>query len=58
LEELLRSLNLKGEDIDGLFLAKSEVEALKEGSRWMAVMKLLTPGPFSVTFLKKTMRFA
>jgi hypothetical protein len=43
LEELLRSLNLKGEDINGLFLAKSEVEALKEGSKWMAMMKLLTP---------------
>jgi hypothetical protein len=26
LDELLRSLNLRGEDIEGLFVAKSEVE--------------------------------
>ena len=58
LEELLRSLNLKGADIDGLFVAKNEVEALKEGSKWMAVMRLLSPRPFSAISLKKTMRFA
>ncbi|KAK1662775.1 hypothetical protein QYE76_050934 [Lolium multiflorum] len=58
LEDLLQSLNLKGEDIGGVFVAKSEVEALKEGSRWMAVMRLLTPRPYSTTSLKKTMLFA
>jgi hypothetical protein len=58
LEELLRSLNLKGEDIDGLFVAKDEVESLKEEAKWMAVMKLMTTKPFSAVSLKKTMRFA
>jgi hypothetical protein len=58
LEELLRSPNLKGEDIDGLFVTKDEVESLKEEAKWMVVMKLLTTKPFSVVSLKKTMRFA
>ncbi|KAM0824219.1 hypothetical protein ACQ4PT_070349 [Festuca glaucescens] len=58
LEELLRSLDLSGDDIDGLFVAKAEVEALKESARWMAVMRLLTPSPFSATSLKKMMKFA
>jgi hypothetical protein len=58
LEKLLQSLNLKGEDIAGIFVAKSEVDALKESTKWMAVMKLLSPRPFSATSLKKTMRFA
>jgi hypothetical protein len=58
LEELLCSLNLKGEDIDGLFVAKSEVETLKEDVKWMAVMRLLTIKPFSAISLKKTMKFA
>ncbi|KAK1558107.1 hypothetical protein QYE76_018120 [Lolium multiflorum] len=58
LEELLHSLNLKGEDIDGLFVAKSEVETLKEEVKWMAVMRLLTTKPFSAISLKKTLKFA
>jgi hypothetical protein len=58
LEELLHSLNLKGEDIDGLVVAKSEVESLKEEVKWMAVMRLLTSKPFSSVSLKKTMHFA
>ncbi|XP_071677284.1 uncharacterized protein [Lolium perenne] len=58
LEDLLQSLNLKGEDIGGVFVAKSEVEALKEGAKWMAVMRLLTPRTYSTTSLKKTMLFA
>ncbi|KAM0833650.1 hypothetical protein ACQ4PT_064130 [Festuca glaucescens] len=58
IEDLLRSLNLKGEDIDGVFVAKSEVDSLKEGTRWMAVMRVLTSKPFSAAALKKTMQFA
>jgi hypothetical protein len=58
LEELLQSLNLKGEEIEGLFVAKSEVENLKEEAKWMAVMRLLTTKPFSAISLRKTMRFA
>ena len=58
LEELLRSLNLKGEDLGGVFVAKEEVESLKKSTKWMAVMKLLTTKPFSVASLKKTMLFA
>jgi hypothetical protein len=49
LEELLRSLNLKGEDIDGFVVARSEVETLKEGTKWLAVARLLTSKPFSVS---------
>jgi hypothetical protein len=55
LEELLKSLNLKGEDIEGLFVAKEEVENLKEEAKWMAVMKVLTTKPFSAISLKKTL---
>jgi hypothetical protein len=58
LEELLRSLNLKGEDIGGVFVAKAEVESLKEDSKWLAVMKLMSSKPFSATSLKKTLKFA
>jgi hypothetical protein len=58
LEELLRSLNLKGEDIDGVVVAMSEVESLKEEFKWMVVMKFLTSKPFSAASLKKTMNFA
>ncbi|KAM0877110.1 hypothetical protein ACQ4PT_035719 [Festuca glaucescens] len=58
LEDLLHSLNLKGEDIDGFVVAKSEVESLKEGTKWLAVVRLLTSKPFSATSLKKTMQFA
>jgi hypothetical protein len=53
IEDLLRSLNLKGEDNGGIFVAKSETESLKEGSKWMAVMKGLSGKPFSATSLKK-----
>jgi hypothetical protein len=58
LEELLKSLNIKEEDIDGLFVAKSEVENLKEGAKWMAVMRILISKPFSSMSMKKTLRFA
>ncbi|KAM0887405.1 hypothetical protein ACQ4PT_029062 [Festuca glaucescens] len=58
LEELLCSLNLRGEDIDGLFVAKTEVENLKEEKKWMTVMCLLTSKPFSAVSQKKTLRFA
>nr|XP_051202175.1 uncharacterized protein LOC127315756 [Lolium perenne] len=58
LEELLLSLDLKGEDIEGFFVAKSEVESLKEETKWMAVMRLLTPKTFSAISLKRTMKFA
>jgi hypothetical protein len=33
IEDLLRSLNLKGEDTGGIFVAKSEIKSLKEGSK-------------------------
>ena len=58
LEELLRSLNLTGKDIKGISVAKEEVASLKAGSRWMAVMRLLSSKPFSATSLKKKMWFA
>jgi hypothetical protein len=58
LEELLECLNLKGEDIEGVFVAKKDVENLKEETKWMAVMRLQTTKPFSATSLKKTLRFA
>jgi hypothetical protein len=58
LDELLRSLNLRGEDIEGLFVAKSEVEILKEEKKWMAVIRVLTSKPFSAASLKQTLRFA
>jgi hypothetical protein len=58
LEDLLRSLNLKVADIDGVFVAKSEVDSLKEGTQWMEVMRVLTSKPFSAAALKMTMQFA
>jgi hypothetical protein len=58
IEELLKSLNLKEEDIEGVFVKKSEVDSLKEGTRWMAVMRLHTSKPFSAQSLKKTLSFA
>ncbi|KAK1618262.1 hypothetical protein QYE76_023779 [Lolium multiflorum] len=58
LEELLRSLKLFGVDIGGISVAKEEVEALKEGTKWMAVMRLLSSKNFSAASLKKTMEFA
>jgi hypothetical protein len=58
LEELLRSLKLSGADIGGISVAKEEVEALKEGTKWMAVMRLLSSKAFSAASLKKTMEFA
>ncbi|KAM0869057.1 hypothetical protein ACQ4PT_040922 [Festuca glaucescens] len=58
LEDLLSSLNLKEEDIEGMFVAKKDVEALKEEVKWMAVMRLLSSKPFSAMSLKKTMNFA
>ncbi|KAM0837639.1 hypothetical protein ACQ4PT_061506 [Festuca glaucescens] len=58
LEDLLESLNLKGEDIEGVFVAKKDVENLKEEAKWMAVIRLQTTKPFSAMSLKKTLRFA
>jgi hypothetical protein len=58
LDDLLRSLNIRGEDIGGVFVPKEEVETLREEKKWMAVMRLLSPKPFSAASLKKTMRFA
>jgi hypothetical protein len=56
-EELFCSLNIEG-DIDGFVLGKSEVEYLKEGTKWLAAMRLLDPKPFNVVSLKKMMMFA
>ncbi|KAK1650403.1 hypothetical protein QYE76_068208 [Lolium multiflorum] len=55
LEDLLLSLNIKEEDIGGVFVAKADVESLKEGSKWMAVMRLLSSKPFSAASLEKMM---
>jgi hypothetical protein len=44
----LFSLNIKGDGIDGFVMEKSEVESLKEGSKWLAAMRLLSPKPFNV----------
>ncbi|KAM0874799.1 hypothetical protein ACQ4PT_037197 [Festuca glaucescens] len=58
LEELLRSLNLTGEDMGGISVAKEEIDALKEDTKWMAVMHLLSSKTLSAASLKKTMQFA
>jgi hypothetical protein len=58
LEELLKSLNLKEEDIGGFFVAKEQIDELKEETKWMAVMRLLTTKSFSRSSLNKTMSFA
>jgi hypothetical protein len=58
LEELMRSLKLTGADIGGISVAKEVVEALKEDTKWMAVMRLLSSKTFSAASLKKTMEFA
>jgi hypothetical protein len=58
LEELLQNLKLYGEDIEGVLVPKSEVEALKEGTKWMAVMRLFSSKPFSAPSMKKALRFA
>jgi hypothetical protein len=58
LDELLRSLNIKGEDIGGVVVQKEAMESLKEGTKWMAVMRVLTSRPFSAISMKKTMHFA
>jgi hypothetical protein len=46
------------EEIDGFVVEQSQVESLKEGTKGLAVMRLLTPKPFTDTSLKKTMMFA
>jgi hypothetical protein len=60
LVELLQSLNLKKreEDIGGVYVPKEELESLKETTKWMAVMRLLTLKPFSAESMKKMLRFA
>jgi hypothetical protein len=58
LEALLRSLQITGDDLEGLFVPKEEVKSLREDSKWMAVVKLLSSKPFSAVALEKTMRFA
>jgi hypothetical protein len=42
----------------GISVPKEEVEALKEGTKLMVVMLLLSTKSFSATSLKKTMEFA
>jgi hypothetical protein len=37
LDELLSSLNIKGEDIGGIFVWREDVEMLKGETKWMAV---------------------
>jgi hypothetical protein len=57
LEELLRSLNLKGEDIAGISVAKNEVESLKQDTKWMAALAELPwgkPGPWPTQVLCQT----
>jgi hypothetical protein len=58
LYEMRRGLNLRGEDIGGVFVPKEETETLKEDTKWMAVLRVLTPKPFSAESLKKTVHFA
>jgi hypothetical protein len=53
LEELLNSLIPKGGDIGGIFIPREEVDSLKEGTKWMVVMRVLTTRPFSVISMKK-----
>jgi hypothetical protein len=60
LVELLQSLNLKKreEDIGGVYVPKEELESLKETTKWMTDMHLLTLKPFSAESMKKTLHFA
>jgi hypothetical protein len=58
MEELLNSPNLNGKILGFFFVPKQEVRSLKEATKWMAVMRILTPRPFSAILMKKTMRFA
>jgi hypothetical protein len=59
LDELLRSLNIKGEDIGGEGICiEGGGEDAKGETKWMAVMCLLTSKPFNATSLKETMRFS
>jgi hypothetical protein len=51
-------LNLKEEGIGGVYVPKDELESLKETTKWMAVMRLLTSKPFSAESMRKTLRFA
>jgi hypothetical protein len=57
LGEMLSSLNIKSEDIGGVFVRKEEVETLKGGDEVDGVMKLLSSKPFNMASLKKTMQF-
>jgi hypothetical protein len=58
LEEVLKSLNLMEDDIGGISVAKEEVEVLKEGIKWIAVMHILSSKSFIAASLKKTMQYA
>jgi hypothetical protein len=58
LEALLWSLQITGDDLEGLFVPKEEVKSLREDAKWMAVVKLLSSKSFSAVALEKTMRFA
>jgi hypothetical protein len=58
LEDLLQSLKIKGDDLGGVFVPKADVEALKEDSKWMAVLRVLTTKTFSASSLKQTLHFA
>jgi hypothetical protein len=39
-------------------MVKEEVEVLKKGTKWMAVMHLVSSKSFSVATLNKTMQYA
>jgi hypothetical protein len=58
LDELLRSLNIKGDDIGSVFIPKVEVESPSDETKCMAVMRLLTPKSFTAASLKKTLCFS
>jgi hypothetical protein len=42
LQEMLKRMVLKDEELDDVVLPKEEVMNLKEGARWMAVVKVHT----------------
>jgi hypothetical protein len=58
LEELLKSPNLTEDDIGGISVAKEEVDVLKEGIKWIALMHILSSKSFIAASLKKTMQYA
>jgi hypothetical protein len=53
-DELLRNLNLHGEELNDVVLAKEEVRRWPE-VKWLAAARVLTRKPFSMLALKNTM---